>query len=158
MIKLPRVIFLLKTYSPSDSIHKLNTLFVNVIDIERNNLRECDNLNTNVPQRLIFQCIGNSIWSTIVAVGWSFGGSVWHWRKALGFQMLKPCLVSSLFLLPVNLDVELLASSPAPWMLVCHHTSHHGDNKLNLWTCKPAPIIFFLYKSCCGHAVYLQQQ
>jgi hypothetical protein len=69
MIKLPWVIFLVKAFSPSDRIHKLiNIHSVNVIDIERNNLRECDSLNTNGPQRLIFKCIGNGIRRTLVGI------------------------------------------------------------------------------------------
>lgn len=32
----------------------------------------------------------------------------------------------SLFLLPVDLDIELLATSPAPCLTACCHTSHHA--------------------------------
>jgi hypothetical protein len=35
--------------------------------------------------------------------------------------------------------------------------SHLDDNGLNLWTCKPAPITCYPYKSCFGHGVYSQQ-
>jgi hypothetical protein len=45
---------------------------------------------------------------------------VCHWDWALRFQKLKPGLeVQSLFLLPVDQDVELSAPSPAPCLPAC---------------------------------------
>ena len=38
----------------------------------------------------------------------------------------------SLLLLPVDQDVELLASSLAPCLPACRHVSCHEDNELNL--------------------------
>ena len=38
----------------------------------------------------------------------------------------------SLFLLPVHLDVELSAASPAPRLPTGCRTSHHDDDELNL--------------------------
>ena len=49
----------------------------------------------------------------------------------------------SLFLLPANLDVELSAP-PAPCRPACPQVSHHANNRLNLCTCKTAPIKCFL--------------
>ena len=53
-----------------------------------------------------------------------------HWEWDLVFQMLKPGLVS-LSPLPVNVDVEFLATSPAPGLPACHHASCYDDNGLN---------------------------
>ena len=36
------------------------------------------------------------------------------------------------FLLPVDLDVELSALSPAPHLPACGHASRHDNNELNL--------------------------
>jgi hypothetical protein len=51
---------------------------------------------------------------------------------AMGFEVSKvPARPRvSLFLLPVDLDVELSASSTS-CLPVCHHASHHDDNGLN---------------------------
>lgn len=38
----------------------------------------------------------------------------------------------SLFLLPVDLGVELSATSPAPYLPVSHHAPCYGDRRLNL--------------------------
>jgi hypothetical protein len=46
-----------------------------------------------------------------------------------------------LFLLPVDPDVELSATSPALCLSACHacrHASHHDDNGLNLLTVSQA--------------------
>ena len=61
----------------------------------------------------------------------------------------------SLFLLPANPDVELVATSPAPCLPACCHASHHDDNGLNL--CKTPLMKCFLYKSFCGSGVSSQQ-
>ena len=34
-------------------------------------------------------------------------------------------------------DLELSAPSSAPCFPRCYHASHHDDNGMNLWTCKP---------------------
>lgn len=56
---------------------------------------------------------------------------VCHW--GVNFEVsnaqTRPCV--SLFLLPVDLDVELSATSAALCLSVCHHDFHHGDNGLN---------------------------
>jgi hypothetical protein len=59
---------------------------------------------------------------------------VCHCTWVLVFQMLKPgpSLSDSLFLLPVDPDVVLSATSPALCLPVCHHVSNHDDNGLNL--------------------------
>ena len=49
----------------------------------------------------------------------------------LRFQMLKPGHSVSLFLLPVDLDVKLSATSLAPSLPAHCHASHHDDNGLN---------------------------
>ena len=48
----------------------------------------------------------------------------------------------SLLLLPADQDRELSAP-PVPCLPGCHHVCHHGDNGLNIWNCKPAPIKCF---------------
>ena len=40
--------------------------------------------------------------------------------------------VSSLFLLPSEIDVQLSATSLAPSLLVRHHVAHHDEHGLNL--------------------------
>ena len=45
----------------------------------------------------------------------------------------------------------------APCLPGCCPASHHYDNGLNLWKCKPAPINGVLYKSCLGRGVSSQQ-
>jgi hypothetical protein len=60
----------------------------------------------------------------------------------------------TLFLLPDNPDVELLALSKTSCVLVCHHASHHDEHGLNLQTVQSN---FFLYKSCHGHGVSSKQ-
>jgi hypothetical protein len=54
-------------------------------------------------------------------------------RRALMFQELKPGLVAHcFFFLSDDPDVELLATSPTPWLPGCCHASCHADNRLNL--------------------------
>lgn len=50
---------------------------------------------------------------------------------ALEFQILKSGPVS-LFVLPVDPDVELSVTSPAPCLPSSHHASHHANNGINL--------------------------
>jgi hypothetical protein len=50
---------------------------------------------------------------------------------ALMFQMLKPAQCCILFLLPVDLDVEFAAPSPALCLTACCHAFCHDDNGLN---------------------------
>lgn len=48
-------------------------------------------------------------------------------------QKLTAGLVAhSLFLVHVNTDVKLSASSPAPCLPICHHASYHDDNGLKV--------------------------
>lgn len=63
----------------------------------------------------------------------------------------------SLFLLPVDLDIESSAISPALCLSVCHHAPCHDETGLNLSSCKPASGSF-LFKSSHGHGVSSQQQ
>jgi hypothetical protein len=58
---------------------------------------------------------------------------VCHRAWALRFQMLKSGPVAHfLFLLPADLDIELLAPSPALCLPICHHALHHENNGLSL--------------------------
>jgi hypothetical protein len=53
--------------------------------------------------------------------------------RVLWFQKLKPDLVAHcLSLLPVDPDVELLATFAAPCLPSHCHASHHNDDTLNL--------------------------
>lgn len=49
-------------------------------------------------------------------------------------------VIHSLFLLPVDQDVELSASSLAPYPPGCCRSFYHGENGLNLWNCMLFPI------------------
>jgi hypothetical protein len=71
--------------------------------------------------------------------------------------MLKPCQWHTLFLLPVDPDAELSATSPVPCLPVCHHASHHDDDGASLWTVSQTWWNIILYKSCCGLSVSSQQ-
>lgn len=53
----------------------------------------------------------------------------------------------SLFLLPVDLDVESPAPSPAPDLLMCCLASCHDDNGLNLETVNHPQLNAFLCKN-----------
>jgi hypothetical protein len=80
----------------------------------------------------------------------------------VGFEVFcaqaTPSVAHSLLSLPLDQDVVLLASSPAPCLAAWGHAPHHDDNGLNLGSCKPAPILnVLLYKSCYGHGVSSQQ-
>ena len=48
---------------------------------------------------------------------------------------------------------RFLLALPASCLPVCCHASHHDDNVLNLWNCKPAQFNIFLYKISLGHGV-----
>jgi hypothetical protein len=63
----------------------------------------------------------------------------------------------SVFLLPVDPDVELSIYLSSPCLPTCRHAPHHDDNGLIFWKCKPAPTKDFHYKSCCSHGVSAQQ-
>ena len=64
-----------------------------------------------------------------------------------GLRFSKTQVIShgSLLLLPVDSDVELSALSLALCLPAYCHVTHHDDNRLNLWNCKPAPIKCFLF-------------
>lgn len=90
--------------------------------------------NKNGPQRLIFECLGMALGGEVlldkVSLGSECGGH-------FGFQMLK-LRSACVSLLPVDLDVELSATSPVPSLPAsCHTSSHHGGYGLNL-NCKQA--------------------
>lgn len=68
----------------------------------------------------------------------------------------KPSGFFSLFLLPINLDVELSAYFPTSCWPACHGDFHH-DNRLNLLTVSQPQLNVFLYKGCCGHDVSSQK-
>ena len=57
---------------------------------------------------------------------------LYHWVKALVFQVLKAVPLSSSLPIACHLGIELLASSPAPCLPPCYHVSCHDDNELNL--------------------------
>ena len=71
---------------------------------------------------------------------------------ALRFQKLK-----AVFPMPVDPDVELSATSPAPCLPTYHHAPHHDNNGLSSETISQPQFNVFLYKSCCGHGVSSQQ-
>jgi hypothetical protein len=52
----------------------------------------------------------------------------------VSFQMLKTVYCYTLFLLPADLDVELLALSLVPDLPACYHALSHDNTGLN---CKP---------------------
>lgn len=61
------------------------------------------------------------------------GESLSQWWP-LDFHNIKPGPVSfSLFLLPVDQDIELLAHSPAPCLPACY--SCPNNDRLNFWMC-----------------------
>ena len=42
-------------------------------------------------------------------------------------------------LLATDQDVELSAPAPAPCLPALGHVSHHDNNELSFWNCKPVP-------------------
>ena len=96
-------------------------------------------------------CIaGKTLINTLMSwIGWP---RVWHysevwpcWKKfvtvGVGFEtLLLPAWKLIFSLQPVDRDLALSALSPTPCLSVCCHASCHGDNGLNIWHCKPAPI------------------
>ena len=54
----------------------------------------------------------------------------------VGFEVtqveIRPSVSHFLSLLSVDLDVELLSFSPAPYLPVWHHVSHYNENGLSL--------------------------
>jgi hypothetical protein len=80
-------------------------------------------LNEKGPHRLIESgTIGRF---GLVGVSIALLEEVHHCCWALRSQML-------LFLLSVNLNIELSAASPAPHFALCFHASCYDDNGLNL--------------------------
>jgi hypothetical protein len=58
---------------------------------------------------------------------------VCHWGWALRFQMLNQASPGGvLFLLSLDPDVDLSATSPAPCMPVCYHATCHDSNGLSI--------------------------
>jgi hypothetical protein len=90
----------------------------------------CGGLSEDAPHRLIGS--GTVRRGGLVEVGVVIVGGTLS-LGSLRSQVLKPGLVClSLFLLLVDLDVELSAASPGLCLPGCHHVFHHDDNVLNL--------------------------
>jgi hypothetical protein len=70
----------------------------------------------------------------------------------------RPSGSISLFLLPLNPDLELSATSPAPCLVACFQASWHNINEQSLWTVRQPQLYAFLYKNCSGHGVSSQQE
>jgi hypothetical protein len=104
-----------------------------ILHRNRNSGNGCGNFNKSGPHRLLFECLvirkGHYLRRnrrcSLVGGNMSLIGSA-----ALRFQKPKPGPVS-LFLLPVNWDVELSTASPAICLPAYHHAPLH-DNQLNL--------------------------
>lgn len=60
--------------------------------------------------------------------------------------------------LPVDREVELLATSLAPCPLAHDHAPHHGDNGLTSETVLKSQLIAFFYKRYLGCGVPSQHQ
>lgn len=60
-----------------------------------------------------------------------FGGNV-PLRVGFGVSKAQARPSGSLFLLPVDPDIELSANSPTPHLPEYHHSPRHNDNGLNL--------------------------
>lgn len=83
-------------------------------------------LNKNGPHR----CIGSGTFRRYGLVGRSVSLEV---GATLKFQKLKPDVAAScLFLLPLDPNVELSATSPVPCLPVYHHAFYQDGNGLNL--------------------------
>lgn len=92
----------------------------------------------NGPQRLIFECLGMALGGEILLDKVPLGSGC---EGHFGFQMLK-LRSACVSLLPVDLDVELSATSLVPSLPASCRTSHHGGSGLNL-NCKQAPMKCF---------------
>ena len=92
----------------------------------------------------------------LVDLGISLLEEVYHWKWAVRFQKPKPAPLSH-FLLPGDSDVELLATSPALYLLACCFTSYHNDNALASETVSQSQLSSFFYKSSHSHDVSSQQ-
>ena len=66
---------------------------------------------------------------------------LWGWALRSYVQAPPSVWKTVPFWLPLNQDVELSAPSPPTGLPECCHASHHDDNGVNLWNCKPASII-----------------
>lgn len=90
----------------------------------------CGGLNKNALQDLIASLFERIRRCDLVEGNVSFG---------VGFEdsevQARP-RAYSVFLLPMNLIIELSGTCPAPGLLIYCHTSHHDDNQLNLWNFK----------------------
>jgi hypothetical protein len=58
--------------------------------------------------------------------------SLWRWDLRSYIVEAMPNVEDSPFLLPMDQDVELVATSRVPCLPACCHTSRHDDNGLNL--------------------------
>jgi hypothetical protein len=78
------------------------------------------------------------------------GVGLFFWRKcvtkgrALKAHVPKPSPLLSLFLLLVDPDVKLLATSGILCLPACHLASHHDDSRLHLGTINQPEIKGFL--------------
>ena len=58
----------------------------------------------------------------------------WGFTVKMGFEVIHaqatPTMTHKLLLLPAHQDVELSASSPAPYLPGCCHASHYDDKGL----------------------------
>ena len=85
---------------------------------------DCGGLNENGPHRLTGLKTGK--WYHLKGLGGvALLEEGCHW---VGSEVSRV----SLFLLPVDLDVELSATAPAPCLPVYSHASCHDDNGLHL--------------------------
>lgn len=90
-----------------------------------------------------------------VSVEWAwpcYWKCVIGWGWALKFQ--KPCQVQWQSFLPKSVDPDgEVSASPPSCQHICCHAPCHEENGLNLWSCKQAPIKYFLLEelpwSCC---------
>ena len=111
----------------------------------------CDGLNRYGIHRFI--CL--NAWSIesgtirrcgFVGVGVALLEEMCHWGVGfwgLIYAQATPSVYTGSSLLPVHQEVEPSAPSPVPCLPGHCHASHHGDNELNFWNSKPAPLFFF---------------
>ena len=74
-----------------------------------------------------------------------------HWGWALRFQNVQARPSVFLFLLPADLNVELITIFPALCLPGCCHASCHNDNRLNSETVSQHQLNAFFYENCCGY-------